>query len=56
MSQANENTPRPTVDGVPVEKRGVVSEVIVPVVVSTSGGAAAGAASAAVSHLLKKDK
>ncbi len=44
-------------EGEPIEERGIVNEVIVPIVVSGTGGAAAGAASAVVTNLLnKKDK
>jgi len=42
----------------PVEKRGVLTEVIVPIAASGTAGAATGAASAIVSNALKgkKDK
>jgi hypothetical protein len=40
----------------PIEHKGVVTEVVVPIVASGVGGAAAGAANAIVSDAIKKPK
>jgi hypothetical protein len=47
----NDGTAKP-----PPEQKGIVSEVIVPIVVSGVGGTAAGTANAIVSNVLNKPK
>jgi hypothetical protein len=40
----------------PIERKGIVTEVVVPIAASGVGGAAAGAASAIVSNAIEKPK
>jgi hypothetical protein len=52
--QTIQGTQRPAGGQQPPEERGIVNEVVVPIVATAIGGAATGAAGAAVTHLLKK--
>jgi hypothetical protein len=50
------NKPKSTASQRPIEHKGIVTEVVVPIVASGVGGAAAGAANAIVSDAIKKPK
>ena len=50
------NTSKQTISQQPVHRKGIITEVVVPLAASGFGGAAAGAASAIVSNAINKPK
>jgi hypothetical protein len=52
----SKNNPKTTASPRPIEHKGIVTEVVVPIAASGVGGAAAGVANAIVSDAIKRPK